>query len=551
MNTKNPFEGLDDISPDSPQPANPQPTPPPATSSSHPGAIKLGPPPQQPWQPSHPAAPQDAAPAMRRKRAPIGLIVGLVFGLGLLGGGYFAYAKGYVSLPFLPVVPDRMLAKLVGAGEDLRQAQYTLAVEAATEARDPKIKALTLDDSRAPGSLGIVGLDTSNDMTFNGLVSMYYEYDQPLKSSDAFLKIQGSTGGSAADSFALELRKVGLNLFGQVTQLPESLKEYLKPETFLNTWIRLADEETIETFIELQESNLSKGDLENLTLQQQLDLLQDMTEAATKTKVMKSVKRIGRESIGGAATDRYRFQIDSRKIEPFLREFGTVLKNHGQDSAPIDQMLDELNGTNGQSLKKFFEVAVFDLWAEKDSGLMRQFVTSVYLAPDDLRQVKLTVRMTLDAHNQVVDVPAPTEFRELDDITNELFGLTTPTGSFGSPAGSVLDQYGLAACYVNAHPDVIAQMPKNDLTESWRDYIEADAADIGCSDYALADIEASKTLLITDADGDGLTLIAERFFGSNDSKKDTDGDGYDDYIEVENGYNPNGSGSLEAELPTL
>jgi len=550
MNHQNPFEGLDQITP-GPETA-PRATPP-ATAGVPPGAIKLGPPPQQPWQPTHPAAPQVPARTKLKTGKIAGWTIGIILGLGLLGGGYFAYAQGYVSVPFLPVVPDRMLAKLVGAGEDLRQAQYTLAIDAVTEPRDPKVKALTFDDSQAPGSLGIVGLDTSDDITFNGSVSMYYEYDQPLKSSDAFLKIQGATSESSNDSFALELRKVGMNVYGQVTQIPGSLAEYLDSKTFLNTWIRLINEELMTQFLELQESKLNKDEIENLTLQQQLDFLEDMTKAASKAKVMKSVKRMGSEAIGGAETDRYQFQINSQKIEPFLRELATVFQKHGQDPAAVNQMVDDLNDTNGQSLKKFFDVAMFDIWAEKTSGLMRQFVTSVYLAPDESRQVHLTVRMTLDAHNQVVEVPAPTEFRELEDITNELFGLTTPAGSLGSPAGSILDQYGEAVCYVNRNPDILAQMPNNELTESWRDYVGADPKDIDCADYAptMAEIEAVKKILTEDTDGDGMTLITERFLGSSDSKKDTDGDGYDDYTEVENGYNPNGGGSLNADLPTL
>lgn len=50
----------------------------------------------------------------------------------------------------------------------------------------------------------------------------------------------------------------------------------------------------------------------------------------------------------------------------------------------------------------------------------------------------------------------------------------------------------------------------------------------------------------TDTDNDGIVDIAENnFFGTNFDNSDTDKDGYNDKVELENGYNPNGSGKLE------
>lgn len=47
-----------------------------------------------------------------------------------------------------------------------------------------------------------------------------------------------------------------------------------------------------------------------------------------------------------------------------------------------------------------------------------------------------------------------------------------------------------------------------------------------------------------DADHDGLTNTLERVYGSDPARSDTDGDGYDDGAEVENGYSPIGTGRL-------
>lgn len=54
-----------------------------------------------------------------------------------------------------------------------------------------------------------------------------------------------------------------------------------------------------------------------------------------------------------------------------------------------------------------------------------------------------------------------------------------------------------------------------------------------------------RVLVETDKDQDGLNLYLENVFGTDDSKTDTDGDGHPDLQEIQNGYNPLGTGKLE------
>ncbi|MFH1508855.1 MAG: thrombospondin type 3 repeat-containing protein [bacterium] len=41
-----------------------------------------------------------------------------------------------------------------------------------------------------------------------------------------------------------------------------------------------------------------------------------------------------------------------------------------------------------------------------------------------------------------------------------------------------------------------------------------------------------------DIDGDGLTAEEEKLYGTNDTTADTDSDGYSDYDEIQNGFDP-------------
>ena len=59
------------------------------------------------------------------------------------------------------------------------------------------------------------------------------------------------------------------------------------------------------------------------------------------------------------------------------------------------------------------------------------------------------------------------------------------------------------------------------------------------------EIELGTSDLSTDTDGDGLRDVDEiNKWGTDPTKMDTDGDGFADTVELMNGYNPNGEGTL-------
>jgi hypothetical protein len=57
--------------------------------------------------------------------------------------------------------------------------------------------------------------------------------------------------------------------------------------------------------------------------------------------------------------------------------------------------------------------------------------------------------------------------------------------------------------------------------------------------------ESESNGLIVDLDEDGLSDKEEILFGTSDDNLDSDGDGYDDFVELENLYDPDGTGLLK------
>ncbi|MBI2439371.1 MAG: hypothetical protein HYV45_02080 [Candidatus Moranbacteria bacterium] len=56
--------------------------------------------------------------------------------------------------------------------------------------------------------------------------------------------------------------------------------------------------------------------------------------------------------------------------------------------------------------------------------------------------------------------------------------------------------------------------------------------------FVFADDTLSTKNIFQDADQDGLSNEEEKLYGTDPHKKDTDGDGYSDGVEIESGYNP-------------
>lgn len=64
-------------------------------------------------------------------------------------------------------------------------------------------------------------------------------------------------------------------------------------------------------------------------------------------------------------------------------------------------------------------------------------------------------------------------------------------------------------------------------------------------------LQTAPAAVMIDADGDGLSDDAEKRIGTNTEKSDSDNDGYSDWDEVKNNFNPLGTGSLISDLPAL
>lgn len=442
------------------------------------------------------------------------------------------------------------MTKLAGSGTQLSQAEYDFKIDVVTEPRDLKQPAVSLknatDQSDAFGVLDAYGVglgDATADLNATGQLTFYYEYDQPVKTSNGTLTLSGGTNGQT-DQLVIELRKVGLDIYGRLTKAPDLPKDFFSLDDFIGKWIHLGGAEVSADLFDLEKP-------EDLNFRNQIDEIRRITNIANRTKVIRSVKRLGQQDIGGTTTDHISFAIDGTKIEPLIQAIIKDMKERGKATGALEEALKDLQ-KNQDSVKQYFDASSFELWIDSNTGMLRQFVTTTLSERSSSKQTRVTARMTLSKLNQKIIVEQPAGAVELEDLFQAAFTPTAaPSSSTDINTQSVLEQYSLASCYVNKHPTVLDEKIKNELNDSWQDYATADPKNMGCDKYTAEQIETAAPLLKTDADADGVDLVTERFFGSNDNKKDSDGDTYDDYTEIIKGFNPNGAGELIEALPGL
>ena len=145
---------------------------------------------------------------------------------------------------------------------------------------------------------------------------------------------------------------------------------------------------------------------------------------------------------------------------------------------------------------------------------------------------------------------------------NLLFGQSTPSSQVISSATSTPEESQVESKNQTASSTILEEPLGNEAintasSSEMATSTELDITIVGETTTATSSVEMGELATSTsnyvpvlemagDSDNDGLDDVAESAFGTNQYMIDTDGDGYSDLQEIQNGYNPSGDGQLEA-----
>lgn len=286
-------------------------------------------------------------------------------------------------------------------------------------------------------------------------------------------------------NMSAEMRSINEIIYARITKLPD-LTDYYKEldlDFLTNQWVKV----DLAALAKKYGGNLKTAESE-LTDQQ----LNQLGETLKNTKIFTMKERLASEKINGQSTFHYKFGIEKEGIKKILTEAAKSTDSYSSIYLEsVDDMLAEYKIPDGEIWigKKDYYPYRIKFSSPLESMLSKNTKSS------SGSKVTGTASMTVNFSNfnEPINLTPPKNYKDLETITNEF-----SKALYGDKA--TID---------------------------------------GATDEAV-DLSA-------DADGDGLTNDEEDYYQTDPNKADTDGDGYPDGQEVDNGYNPNGSGKLESK----
>ncbi|MFH0873288.1 MAG: hypothetical protein V1846_00390 [Candidatus Komeilibacteria bacterium] len=111
---------------------------------------------------------------------------------------------------------------------------------------------------------------------------------------------------------------------------------------------------------------------------------------------------------------------------------------------------------------------------------------------------------------------------------------TTPNPTTPTPlplSSDAYRNYALAVCYARTHAAALNTFPSGSLRNDMQTAIDDQSQT--CNEFTTEEINGIAGLLNTDSDSDGVNALLEQYYGTSDTKADTDGDGVKDLQEIQ------------------
>lgn len=435
---------------------------------------------------------------------------------GLGAGGYFAYSKGYLPIPFLTPKNDSLFDKMIDSTSEIKNAQYSARVNLKSEIRSDKATPIftkkktsainpphgtdvgigettsvqltatpfSVEDVGSEIGLGQADLGSSylgallglaqfdelfrtipGDINFGGGVTIYLEADKEIKDADGFVRIDGTyRGGDISVDADLEARKVGKDVFGIIRKFPSFF--FIDTSAIKEKWVRLNGENG-DGWIE--DSVYDEFDSKRVVETLKLSL-----KNALKYKVFAVEKHLPSEVIAGVNSEHYAITISTEKLPDLYNALIEEKQAKGEGVKDLERIRDELKKQEvSDVLKRIADNSTFEIWVDKVRGYLRQTTWALTIVPPEGnerlkdKQFLLELTLTLERVNDKVSVSSPNESIDIDEATRLLTGITKEEQMFEKQTSrirsiqSALRQYhSLKKSYPEGIADLGSQLKK-------------------------------------------------------------------------------------------
>ena len=358
--------------------------------------------------------------------------VGGIVVAGLLGGGYFAYSKGFIAIPFLTPKSDQLFSKMVDSISTITSAQYTVRANIEAQPRGngkPLFDSATLN-TNLPGGNGTLSLFNPKDLVktipgdikVEGGMTIYVETDKLVQDANGIFKLDGTyTGSDTSVAIDLELRKVQKNLYGMVRKFPSFF--LIDLSAVKNKWVVATPDDSV--------SEISTSTFENKDLRKSVDALKSATQHALDTKLFTVKQKLAPATIAGVRSEHYLLNVDPSKLVAVFETVRDEQRAKGENITSIEQSITDLkNPEIVKLLQAIADNSKIEIWIDKTKGLLRQVRWGLTVVPDDSierlkgKQLFVGLTLTLDKVNQKVTVDKPSPTIDFDEATRLVTGIT-------------------------------------------------------------------------------------------------------------------------------
>ncbi len=412
------------------------------------------------------------------------LVIGIVaFCLLAGGGGAYGYFGYYLS-------SDRIMGEMMTRWPSVTTAQYTgnLAMEI-KETAAPNANELSAKPSATPQILSA---------SFSGSANM-----KEIENASSYFSINikaNELEGLPDTSFGMDVRSIGTVLYLKLATPSDGKGGAFDFSALNDKWVSL-DLDAIQDEFDPAPENSPEREAASKKVA-------ELQAALKRHQLLEITGQLPAETINEVPTFHFSYVINLEEARKLVIEAREIMDERKLNESEIAEIAKALEGSAQPS---------GELWIGKKDYMPYKmtFKTSRVNTFDGVTGTTvIDLTLFLSKFNEPVVVEKP------EAITfQEAFGLLM--GSFEIPTSFTSDDL------------KIDNVKDGDGELLWGS--DAATTVTGTSDFELSG---------PDADKDGLPDEMEELFGTDPKKADTDGDGFNDYSEIENGYNPLGAGKL-------
>lgn len=444
---------------------------------------------------SSPVTPAVApAPAPVKKSKKIWWIIGgSVAVLGLLaGGGYWAYAHGFITIPGVSPKPSTLFATMVSKMDSVENAKYGLSVSVVTQNRHagatptfPSVANINTSDSTsgisgaAGALLGMADPSTiitalPSDISLQAGMSIQAEIQKPVKDADGEFQLTGSySAGDSSYALDVDLRKIGANLYGILNKVPSL--PYFDLSSIKGSWVVLTPED-FGTTADLMWSTTDP--------REGMKQLKNAATTALSHNVLTVDKTLPEATVNGARVTQYTVVIHPDQIVPTYQDLRDAQAKKNANTSAYDDIITELKKTETQNiLSQLAKASQITISVDKAKGFLQKLDWKITLVPpDDIEKLKtkefvVDIALTLDQINSQVNIVAPTKTINYDEATRLVTGQTLSEQQFEKQTQRVSSLRSALAHYYEqkkTFPTSITNL-QADLKKAYDDCVAAEA----------------------------------------------------------------------------